>query len=88
MCVALALTVTYPEVNVEVASTAKLAVANLVGDSHLVVTVKLLEEALAAVGGQLDVVGSDGLDERGGGGQQAIEKTGHYGCVRVAEKEQ
>lgn len=54
----------YPEVDVEVAGAAELAVADLEGDGHLVVAVQLLVEALAAVGGQLDVVG-------GGGPQQA-----------------
>lgn len=46
----------YPKVNVQVAGAAKLAVADLEGDGHTVVSVELLVEAFAAVGGELDVV--------------------------------
>lgn len=53
----------YPKVNIEVASAAKLAVADLEGDGHLVIAVQRLVEALAAVGGQLDVVGESRVDE-------------------------
>jgi hypothetical protein len=48
---------THPEVNVQVSATAKLAVADLEGDGHLVVGVQLLVEAFARVGSELDVVG-------------------------------
>ncbi len=46
----------YPKVNVKVAGTAKLAVANLEGHCHLVALVQALMEALAPVRRQLDVV--------------------------------
>lgn len=39
----------YPEVNVEVASTAKLAVANLERHGHLIIAVQVLVEALSAM---------------------------------------
>lgn len=47
---------TYPEVNVEVSTATKLAIADLEGDSHSVVRVQLLVEAFARVCLQLDVV--------------------------------
>lgn len=57
----------YPEINVQIAGTAKLPVADLEGDGHLVVGVQLLVEALSRVRLEQDVV-------RGGNaskGQQA-----------------
>lgn len=60
----------YPEVNVEVAGAAKLAVADLEGDGHLVAAVEVLVEALAAVGGELDVVGGGGAQQHAGRQQQ------------------
>jgi hypothetical protein len=38
---------TYPEVNVEVSTSTKLAIADLEGDGHFVIRVQLLVEALA-----------------------------------------
>lgn len=46
----------YPEVNVEISATTKLAIADLEGDGHPVVRVQLLVEAFARVCLQLDVV--------------------------------
>lgn len=57
----------YPEVNVEVACTAKLAVAHLESDGHLVVLAQALVEALDASGWQHDVVRHHGLESHGGG---------------------
>lgn len=57
----------YPEVNVEVACAAKLAVADLEGDGHLVVLVEALVEALDATGRQHDVVRHHSLEGHGGG---------------------
>lgn len=48
--------IAYPEVNLQIAATTKLPVANLEGDCHLVVFVKLLVEAFALVSLHLDVV--------------------------------
>lgn len=42
--------ITYPEVNIEVACAAKLAIANLEGNSHLVILAEVLVEAFEAVG--------------------------------------
>jgi len=47
---------TYPEVNVEVSTATKLAIADLEGDGHSVVRVQLLVEAFARVCLQLNVV--------------------------------
>lgn len=47
---------TYPEIQVQVSTSAKLAVADLEGDSHLVVGVQHLVETLARVRLELDVV--------------------------------
>lgn len=52
------LEVTYPEVDLDVAATAKLLVANLEGNGHLVIGVECLVEAFARVRSQLNVVGS------------------------------
>lgn len=67
----------YPKVNVEVAGAAKLAVADLVGDAHLVIPVEGLVEALEAMGGQDNVVsggglGGDGGDEEGPRGGEEV----------------
>lgn len=51
----------YPEVNIEVTGTAKLPVAGLESNGHDIVLVELLVEALAAVGGKLDIVGERSL---------------------------
>lgn len=48
---------TYPEVQIQVSTTTKLAVADLEGDGHPVVGVQHLVEALARVRLQLHVVG-------------------------------
>jgi hypothetical protein len=47
---------TYPEVQIQVATSSKLAVADLEGDGHPVVGVQHLVEALARVRSELDVV--------------------------------
>jgi hypothetical protein len=47
---------TYPEVNIEVSTATKLAIADLEGDGHSVIRVQLLVEAFARVCLQLDVV--------------------------------
>lgn len=47
---------TYPEINVQVAGTAKLAIANLEGYRHLIIAVEVFVEALAAMSWELDVV--------------------------------
>lgn len=60
-------TESYPKVNVEVACAAKLAVADLEGDGHLVVLVEALVEALDATGRQHDVVRHHSLEGHGGG---------------------
>ncbi len=67
----------YPEVHVEVACGAKLAIANLVGDAHLVILVQALVEALEAVGRQDNVVrrgrrGRHGGDEQGPRGGEEV----------------
>lgn len=51
------LSLTHPEVNLQVAAAAKLAVADLEGDGHLVVLVQGFVEAFALVSLHLDVVG-------------------------------
>ena len=53
----------YPEVNLEVAAAAELAVADLVGHGHPVVAVEVLVETLARVGFHLDVVRGGEADE-------------------------
>jgi hypothetical protein len=47
---------TYPEINIEVTCAAKLAIADLEGDRHLVIPVQGLVEALEAMGRQDNVV--------------------------------
>jgi len=54
----------YPEINVQIAGVAELAVADLESHRHLVLAMQVLVEAFSTVRGQLDVV-------RGGGAQQA-----------------
>ena len=54
----------YPEINVEIASTAKLAVANLERHSHNVILVQFLVETFASVGRQDDVVSGNDLESR------------------------
>ena len=67
---------THPEVDLKIAATTKLAVADLEGHGHLIVGMELLVEALARVGLELDVVGRSKADEiaeggnDGGGGEQ------------------
>lgn len=57
----------YPKVDVEVACTAKLAVAHLESHGHLVVLAQALVEALDASGWQHDVVRHHSLESHGGG---------------------
>lgn len=57
---------TYPEINIEVACRTKLAIADLERHGHGVILVEVLVEALAAVGGQDDVVSGRGLEDGGG----------------------
>lgn len=54
---------TNPEVHIKVSSLLELSVADLKGDGHSIILVKLLVEALAAVGSELDVVG-EGAGEK------------------------
>lgn len=79
---------TYPEVDVEVACASELAVANLEGDGHGVILVQALVEALAAVGGQDDVVGSGGLEDGGGeeGPRSGEEVHGRRWVVAVSKE--
>ena len=56
----------YPEIDVKVAGAAELPVADLESDGHLVILVQLLMETLAAVRGQLDVVGQHGRRQQTG----------------------
>lgn len=53
---------TYPEINVQVPCATKLPVASLESNSHLVITMQLLVEALDAVGRQHNVVRADELE--------------------------
>lgn len=55
----------YPKVDIQVSCAAKLSVADLERDGHLVILVKGLVEAFAAVGGQLYVVGRHGREQPG-----------------------
>lgn len=66
---------TNPEINVEVATTAKFTVANLEGDGHLVIGMKLLVKAFARVCLQLNVVrGSNGEQATKGGVEESKDK--------------
>ena len=47
---------TYPEVDIEISSTAKFPVTHLEGNGHLVVYVQHLVEAFPPMRGQLDIV--------------------------------
>jgi hypothetical protein len=51
----------YPEVNIQISSTTEFSIANLEGNSHLVLLVELLVETLAPVGRELDVVAEHSL---------------------------
>lgn len=79
----------YPEVNVEVACATKLAIADLVGDAHLVILVQALVEALEAVGRQDDVVCRGGRRRDGGdeespcGGEEVHCSMDSEGCRRT-----
>lgn len=54
---------TDPEVDLEVSGAAKLPVADLEGDGHAVIALEGLVEALATVGGEVDVVGEGRVEE-------------------------
>lgn len=73
---------THPEVNVQVAATAKFAVADLEGHGHLVVGMELLVEAFARVGLELDVVGRGEADEIAEGGDNGGGREQHCGGLR------
>ena len=66
---------THPEVHIKVSSLLKFSVADLEGDGHSIILVKLLVEALAAVGSKLDVVGK-GAGEKATQGEKRRET--HY----------
>ena len=66
----------YPKVNLQVSASAKLPVADLEGDCHLVVLVQLLVEAFALMRLHLDVV-------RRGEGEQAARR-----CEKTKGREQ
>ena len=66
---------THPEVHIKVSSLLKLSVANLESDGHSIILVKLLVEALAAVGSKLDVVG-EGAGEKAAQNEKRRET--HY----------
>lgn len=55
----------YPEVDVEVAGAAKLAITDLEGDGHLVIAMEALVEAFPAVCRQLDVVRNSRAEQAG-----------------------
>lgn len=66
---------THPEVHIEVSCLLELSVADLEGDGHSIILVKLLVEALAAVGSKLYVVG-EGAGEKATQGEKRREM--HY----------
>ena len=51
---------TYPEIDIEVACATEFTIANLEGNGHGVILVEGLVEAFSTVGGQDDVMSSDG----------------------------
>jgi hypothetical protein len=55
----------YPKVDIQVSGTAKFSIADLEGDGHLVLIVKLLVETFAAMGRELDVVAQHSLQQAG-----------------------
>lgn len=70
---------TYPEINVQIATASKFSVAHLKCDRHLVILVQRLVEALAGVCSHLNVVRiADG--EEGDEGEEEPEHWSHSGC--------
>jgi hypothetical protein len=54
---------TYPEINIEVSTATKLAIADLEGDGHSIIRVQLLVETFARMCLELNVVcGADGKE--------------------------
>lgn len=78
---------TYPEVNIEVACAAELAIANLEGNSHLVILAEVLVEAFEAVGRQDDVVCSSNLESNGGGEERPRYRDDLHGDIMCIIKE-
>jgi hypothetical protein len=71
---------TYPEVNIEVSTATKLAIADLEGDGHSVIRVQFLVEAFARVCLQLDVVcRTDGKETAKGGIEESEDE--HVCCL-------
>lgn len=72
---------TYPEVDLDVATASKFAVANLEGDGHPVVRVEKFVKALACVGAELDVVSiGDASQDTQSRCNEQVQKSGHD-CV-------
>lgn len=71
----------YEKVDVQVAASTKLPVADLEGDGHLVIFMQLLVEAFSRVSSELDVVGL-GDGEEGEDREEEAEERCHRGqCV-------
>lgn len=70
---------TYPKINVQIATSSKLSVAHLERDRHLVILVKRLVEALAGVCSHLNVV-RIANGEEGDEGEEEPEYRSHGGC--------
>jgi hypothetical protein len=75
---------TNPKVNLEVSAAAKLAIADLERDSHLVILVELFVEAFAHVGLHLDVVRRSQGQQAARNGEDSERREHHSGDWRGA----